>query len=493
MSEIEDLKKQLAELSENLLQHKIEILNLQEKNKDLKEKFTSSNLRISDFTNSIPFSIFEISENGEIIFLNNLSKDILNVSHENFIGASIYDFLPLQVANDIKHNLQLAIISKSSVSSVFKLNKKYFKVLTIPRVDLITNQNSIIIFSEDITPQIESETELNFKTILLSKVYEEAPDGFMIFEFETDQLISCNRKIKEMFELSELNYVSDINNFIRMARVKHLTETDKKLIVNQVKLYGFFEDEVEYKTYKGNTFWANYSIKLLKLENEEVFLIRLSDISELKKINKQLFLDKQKRTLQIEQSPLGYIEWGENFEVLEWNKSSQTIFGYSKKEIIEKKAYSLVKEDLRPTFVEYWNDIKSGKVLREQKVFQNITKSGELILVNWFSTALFDTSGKFIGISCLVENITEQKNNEDEINRQLKEKEILLSEVHHRVKNNLAIISGLLFMQSESVDDPKIKQLLTESQSRIKSMAIIHDQLYKSENFSEIDIQEYLI
>jgi two-component sensor histidine kinase len=114
-------------------------------------------------------------------------------------------------------------------------------------------------------------------------------------------------------------------------------------------------------------------------------------------------------------------------------------------------------------------------------------------LVNWFSTALFDTSGKFIGISCLVENITEQKNNEDEINRQLKEKEILLSEVHHRVKNNLAIISGLLFMQSESVDDPKIKQLLTESQSRIKSMAIIHDQLYKSENFSEIDIQEYLI
>jgi PAS domain S-box-containing protein len=145
-----------------------------------------------------------------------------------------------------------------------------------------------------------------------------------------------------------------------------------------------------------------------------------------------LFLDKQKRTLQIEQSPLGYIEWGENFEVLEWNKSSQTIFGYSKKEIIEKKAYSLVKEDLRPTFVEYWNDIKSGKVLREQKVFQNITKSGELILVNWFSTALFDTSGKFIGISCLVENITEQQNNEDEINRQLKEKEILLSEVHLR-------------------------------------------------------------
>jgi len=493
MLEIEDLKKQIVLLSKSLQDSKNDVQELEQKLGNVEQELLKSNLRIKDFSDFINFSIFEIYENGEIIFFNKLSKEILNITDDNFIGSNIFNYLPEQVANDFKHNIELSLSSENQVSSVIKLNKKYYKVLTVPRYCSSLTRKSIIIFSEDITPQIESETELNFKTILLSKVYEEAPDGFMIFEFETDQLISCNRKIKEMFELSELNYVSDINNFIRMARVKHLSETDKKLIVNQVKLYGFFEDEVEYKTYKGNTFWASYSIKLLKLENDEVFLIRLSDISELKKINKQLFLDKQKRTLQIEQSPLGYIEWGENFEVLEWNKSSQTIFGYSKKEIIEKKAYSLVKEDLRPTFVEYWNDIKSGKVLREQKVFQNITKSGELILVNWFSTALFDTSGKFIGISCLVENITEQQNNEDEINRQLKEKEILLSEVHHRVKNNLAIISGLLFMQSESVDDPKIKQLLTESQSRIKSMAIIHDQLYKSENFSEIDIQEYLI
>ncbi|MFN5628937.1 MAG: PAS domain-containing protein [Bacteroidota bacterium] len=276
MLEIEDLKSQIVALSESLQDSKNEVQNLERKLGNVEQQLFSSNLRIKDFSDFIQFSIFEIFEDGEIIFLNKLSKEILNFVEDNFVGSNIFDYLPEQVANDIRHNIDLSLRSENKVSSVFKLNEKYYKVLTVPRYCSSLSRKSIIIFSEDITPQIESETELNFKTILLSKVYEEAPDGFMIFEFETDQLISCNRKIKEMFELSELNYVSDINNFIRIARVKELTETDKKLIINQVKLYGFFEDEVEYKTYKGNTFWASYSIKLLKLEKKEVFLIRLS-------------------------------------------------------------------------------------------------------------------------------------------------------------------------------------------------------------------------
>jgi PAS domain S-box-containing protein len=492
MSEIEDLKKQLALLNQNLLVSKNEINRLEGELYLNKQKLSNSNSKISDFTDAIPFSVFEIYENGQLIFLNKLANEILDNSSEDLIGKNLFDYLTPQVANDIKHNIEIALNTKSKVSSVFKLNGKYFKVITIPSIDSYRIQNSVIIFSEDISTQIESESELNFKTILLGKVYEEAPDGFMIFEFESDKLISCNRKIKEMFELSELNYISDINDFISNARVKPLSKTDKEIIINQVKLYGFFDDEVEYKTIRGNTFWASYSIKLLKLEKEDVFLIRLSDISEIKKINKQLFLDKQKRILQIENSPLGYVEWNENFEVVEWNKSSEKIFGYSKQEATGKSAYFLVDKKLITVLDEYWRDIKSGKIIVEQKVYQNITKDGQIIHVNWFSTALYDTNGKFIGIGCLVENITEQLKNEAEINRQLHEKEILLSEVHHRVKNNLAIISGLLFMQSESVDDPKIKQILTESQSRIKSMAIIHDQLYKSENFSEINIHDYL-
>jgi two-component sensor histidine kinase len=76
--------------------------------------------------------------------------------------------------------------------------------------------------------------------------------------------------------------------------------------------------------------------------------------------------------------------------------------------------------------------------------------------------------------------------------KSLKEKETLLAEVHHRVKNNLAIISGLLQMQVFNTDDKKLLEKLKVSQSRIQSIAMVHEKLYGSESFSEIAIYTYI-
>lgn len=81
---------------------------------------------------------------------------------------------------------------------------------------------------------------------------------------------------------------------------------------------------------------------------------------------------------------------------------------------------------------------------------------------------------------------------EEQIRGSLREKEILLSEIHHRVKNNLQIISSLLALQSVHVTDRKVVDALNDSQGRIRSMALIHDQLYRSADLSRIDYAEYL-
>jgi len=80
---------------------------------------------------------------------------------------------------------------------------------------------------------------------------------------------------------------------------------------------------------------------------------------------------------------------------------------------------------------------------------------------------------------------------ESQMRASLKEKEVLLSEVHHRVKNNLQIICSLLALQSDYVKDEGVLGALNDSQSRIRSMALIHDHLYRSENLASIDISEY--
>ena len=81
---------------------------------------------------------------------------------------------------------------------------------------------------------------------------------------------------------------------------------------------------------------------------------------------------------------------------------------------------------------------------------------------------------------------------EEFLKKSLAEKEILLREVHHRVKNNMQIISSILRMQSRNIDDPKLKDVLQESQNRIHSMALIHENLYNNKSLANINFASYI-
>lgn len=91
-----------------------------------------------------------------------------------------------------------------------------------------------------------------------------------------------------------------------------------------------------------------------------------------------------------------------------------------------------------------------------------------------------------------ITDIMERKHAEEQLRESLKEKEILLREIHHRVKNNMQIISSLLMLQEELSEDEKVIEMLKDSQNRITSMALIHEKLYLSENISKIDLKEYI-
>jgi two-component sensor histidine kinase len=91
-----------------------------------------------------------------------------------------------------------------------------------------------------------------------------------------------------------------------------------------------------------------------------------------------------------------------------------------------------------------------------------------------------------------VRDVSEQVAYEEKIEQSLKEKSTLLAEVHHRVKNNLAVISGLLEMQTFNTEDKQVARKLKESQSRIQSIATVHEKLYQSESFSDITLDSYI-
>jgi PAS domain S-box-containing protein len=126
------------------------------------------------------------------------------------------------------------------------------------------------------------------------------------------------------------------------------------------------------------------------------------------------------------------------------------------------------------------------------KYHKSIPLSGGEMHLELTTSALRNAGGEIVGGVKIVKDITEIKRVEERLRKSLAEKEILLREVHHRVKNNLQIIASLLRLQSAHVKDEAARTVFQESQDRVRSMAIIHEEIYRSNDLSRVNMRAYL-
>ncbi len=133
---------------------------------------------------------------------------------------------------------------------------------------------------------------------------------------------------------------------------------------------------------------------------------------------------------------------------------------------------------------------------REHPVAMNehrvISQDGDIRWNQWNNRAFFDEQDHIIEFQSVGRDITERKQAEEHLQAALKEKEILLKEIHHRVKNNLQVVSSLLKFQTEGIQDARTLELFRDCQNRIKTMSLIHESLYQGKNVGAIHLEGYL-
>jgi PAS domain S-box-containing protein len=211
------------------------------------------------------------------------------------------------------------------------------------------------------------------------------------------------------------------------------------------------------------------------------------DITERKRAEEALIM--QARVLQ--NMSEGVCLADENGVIVYTNAAMERMFGYTAEELRARHVAALNSygpENSRILSVITDRVKASGTWSGE---FQNRKKDGQ-IFTTASSISSLEISGRKYFVS-VQEDITEKKRSDEQIRNSLREKDVLLKEIHHRVKNNLQVISSLLNLQSGYVQDEKTHELFRESQNRVRSMALIHEKLYQSEDLTRIDLGEYVL
>jgi len=177
------------------------------------------------------------------------------------------------------------------------------------------------------------------------------------------------------------------------------------------------------------------------------------------------------------------------------NQAGCKALGYTSEELVDQDWIALVipPED-QPVVGEVFHRLMAGETtgLEHVEDHQVVRRDGRRRWVVWHNTLVRDEDGRIVGTLSSGEDVTERREAEQRVKASLEEKEVLLREIHHRVKNNLQVISSLLTLEAHHHAGESSAQLFADTQSRIRAMALVHDKLYQSDNLALIELGAYI-
>lgn len=257
---------------------------------------------------------------------------------------------------------------------------------------------------------------------------------------------------------------------------------------------GKWAGEALRKRKDGSVFYASLSI--FSIFDDEGKLIGFAgntkDITSKVKIQEALF-EKQRQLISIiDNTEDVIVSIDKDFRIVEFNQVLASFVKRGYNHIINKGDYMLdyIDPSKHNHLISIYRRVFNGERVFDTESYNSNSKRA--IHFESSYNPIIDENNEVHGISIFSKNVTGRINNEAELKKALEDKGILLSEIHHRLKNNLAIISSILHLQEINISSEEAIKALRESRMRIKSTALLHEMLYQNESIDKVCISEYL-
>lgn len=448
---------------------------------------------------------------NRILLANPSAQEMLGTSqmaptlHEQFAGYQVYrsdETTPIPLD---RQSLRQSLRGQhSGPMEVYVLapgadEGHWWSISTSPLRSETPNLVGTVIMLSDVTPRRRAEDALRATEERFRSAFDDAPVGMALLDLDGSWL-QVNRSLCQITGYSEAELLAT-----SFQAITHPDDLDTDLAYAGQLLSGeirSYQMEKRYIHKQGDEVWVLLHGSLIRNAQGQpwYFIAQIQDITQRKQTEDALRESQRFVRSIVETTPdMVYVFDIVNLRNVYANRHPAAVLGYTIEETAAMRLSgtalnTLFHPDDIPIFLASLERLKAAQdneVIETEYRMRRADGSWR-----WFYSRdvifLRDQSGAVVQMLGIAQDITDRKQAEQQTLAALKEKEILLAEIHHRVKNNLQVISSLLKLQASSIDNPVLLEHIRDSQYRVRAMALVHEKLYQASDFAHIDCADYL-